>query len=121
MLQEAMAKEDWERTEKGLPPIKREKIVRPEPKQPVLMDLIKYEDIPIDEFKELEYARRKMVKNEEGTRFIGFEVSILLKRKPGRPKEDEGPGTMTGWMNEGDFLKLNRVMRKKINQAVINW
>jgi hypothetical protein len=123
-MQEAMTKENWERTEKGLPPIRPEKVEKPEPKKPDIKNEIKFDDIPMAEFSELEYARRQTIKNAEGVRFIGFEVSIILKRKPGRPKEsekEEGPGTLTGWMNEGDFLKLNRVMRKKINQQVINW
>ena len=130
MQTEAMSKKNWERGEKGLPPLKVEKIKRPEPERPKIENEIKFDDIPINDFVELEYARRKTIKNSEGVRFIGYEVSMVLgplKRKQGRPKESEKddiqgePKTLSGWMGEGDFLSLVRTCRKKINQQVINW
>jgi len=129
IMQEAMGKEDWERAEKGLPIIPKMKIKRPEPERPKIENEIKFDDIPINDFVELEYARRKTIKNSEGARFIGYEVSMVLgfKRKQGRPKESEKeqisgePKTLSGWMGEGDFLSLVRTCRKKINQQVINW
>ena len=130
MQTEAMSKKDWERGEKGLPPLKVEKIKRPEPERPKIENEIKFEDIPINDFVELEYARRKTIQNTEGARFIGYEVSMIvgpLKRKAGRPKESEKddiqgePKNLSGWMSEGDFISLVRTCRKKINQQVINW
>ena len=133
MQQEAMAKTDWERRDAGLPPIKVKKIKRPDPEKPVIENEIKFDDIPVNDFMELEYARRKTIKNAEGVRFLGFEVSMILtpsaqlKRKPGRPSKEEKeevstePKTLTGWMSEGDFLTLVRNCRKKINPQVINW
>jgi len=129
ITQEAMTKENFERMEKGLAPIKPPKILKPEPERPKIDNEIRFDDIPVDEFQDLEYARRKTIQNAEGFRFIGFEVSIVIgfKRKPGRPKESEKdqpsgePKILSGWMGEGDFLKLVRTFRKKINQGVINW
>lgn len=126
---------DWDRMEKGLPPSKVKKVARPEPERPKVQNEIKFEDIPIDDFVELEYARRNSVRNNDGMRFIGYDVSIILngnaplKRKPGRPvtkvieKEEVSnePKTLVGWMQEGDFLSLVRNCRKKINPQVINW
>jgi len=131
MQTEAMSRENWERVEKGLPPLKVKVKPRPEPERPDIENEIKFKDIPIDEFVELEYAKRNTVKNEDGMRFIGYDVSMILnspaKRKPGRPKESEREEVLTesksliGWMSEGEFLTLVRNFRKKINPQVINW
>lgn len=133
LMQEAMTKENWERQERGLRPLKANTVKRPEPKKPDIDNEIKFEDIPIEDFVELEYAKRNTLKNEEGVRFLGYDVSMILnanaklKRKPGRPKESEkeevsnGPKTLSGWMDEGNFLTLVRHVRKKINPQVVNW
>jgi len=133
-MQEAMSLEDFERQEKGLPPLKHKKVEKPEPKKPDIPNEIKFEDIPIDDFIELEYAKRNTLKNKEGVRFIGYDVSMtlnsnaVLKRKPGRPAKDSEkeepssePKNLVGWMSEGDFLNLVRHCRKKINPQVVNW
>jgi hypothetical protein len=133
LMQEAMTKENWERQEGGLRPLKANTVKRPEPKRPNIDNEIKFEDIPIEDFVELEYAKRNTLKNEEGVRFLGYDVSMILsstaslKRKPGRPMKDVSkeissePKTLTGWMQEGDFLSLIRNCRKKINPQVVNW
>jgi hypothetical protein len=133
MAQEAMTVENFERWQKGLPPLKPKKVVRPEPEKPKIGNEIKFQDIPVDDFVELEYAKRNTVQNAEGARFIGFDVSMILnpsaqlKRKPGRPKESEKeeistePKVLSGWMAEGSFLELLRTCRKKINTQVIHW
>ena len=126
IMQEAMTKADFERAEKGLPPFKPKKVVRPEPETPEVEDEIKFEDT--QGFIELLRAERKTVKNAEGVRFIGYSVEIMVegKKKPGRPKESEKeipvePRVLEGWMCEGDFLKLVRTYRKEINSQVIKW
>ena len=133
LMTEAISREDWELMEQGKRPKPRPRIERPEPPKPVIENEIKFEDIPLDDFVELEYARRNTLKNPEGSRFIGFDVSMILKsnaqlkRKAGRPPKEEKeeistePKILTGWMNEGDFLTLVRMCRKKINPQVINW
>jgi hypothetical protein len=133
LMQEAMTMENFDRQEKGLPPLKPKVVKRPEPKRPNIDNEIKFEDIPIEDFVELEYAKRNTLKNEEGVRFLGYDVSMILsstaslKRKPGRPMKDVSkeissePKTLTGWMQEGDFLSLIRNCRKKINPQVVNW
>jgi len=126
LMQEAMTQANWERAEKGLPPFKVKKIVRPEPEKPKLEDEIAFKDIT--GFIELICAERKTVKNAEGMRFIGYSVEIVLegKKKPGRPKESEKefpiePRVLEGWMAEGNFMELVRTYRKEINPQVIKW
>ena len=127
LMQEAMSKDDFERKERGLPPIKRVIAKRQEPLKPEIENEIKFQDI--HDFIELESAKRKSMQNAEGMRFVGFEVSIIIdyKRKAGRPKESEkdeiqtGPKTLSGWMMEGEFLTLVRTFRKQINPQVISW
>jgi len=126
IMQEAMTKANFERAEKGLPPFKPKKVVRPKPEKPEIQDEITFKDIT--GFIKLLRAERKVIKNAEGIRFIGFSVEIELegKKKPGRPKESEKeippePRVLEGWMCEGDFLKLVRTYRKEINSQVIKW
>ena len=126
IMQEAMTRANWERVEKGLPPFKVKKESRPEPEKPAIEDEITFKDI--SGFIELLRAEKKVIKNVEGVRFIGFSVEIMLegKKKPGRPKESEKeipvePRVLEGWMCEGDFLKLVRTYRKEINSQVIRW
>ena len=126
LMQEAMTKADFERSEKGLPPFKVKKIVRPEPEKPEIENEITFNDTT--GFIELIRAERKSVKNAEGVRFIGFNIEIELegKKKAGRPKESEKeippePRVLEGWMAEGDFMELVRTYRKEINPQVIKW
>jgi len=126
LMKEAISKDDFERAEKGLPPLKLKKEPRPEPEKPEVQDEITFEDI--SGFIELLRAERKTIRNAEGIRFIGYSVEIMLegKKKPGRPKESEKeipiePTVLEGWMCEGDFLKLVRTYRKDINSQVIKW
>ena len=128
LMKEAMTQANWERAEKGLPPFKVVKQGRPEPEKPQVENEIKFEDIDIKLFASLESAKRQTIKNAEGIRFIGFDVSISMYQKGafGRPKEIEKgvlapPENLTGWMIEGEFLKLLRTCREKINSQVIRW
>ena len=122
LMKEAMSKEDFDRAEKGLPPIKKEKSVLPDPKKPITDKEIFLSDVEaLGEFYSVELvsASRKMIKNEDGITFIGFEVSIEFLPKDGEKSEDIPK--MDGWMVEGEFLAFVRTYRKKINQNIINW
>lgn len=128
MMQEAMTRANFERTEKGLPPFKPEKIVRPEPEKPEIENEIKFKDIDTKLFADLKSANRKVIKNKEGVRFIGFDVSMSVYQKGafGRPKKTEkgesvGPEIITGWMDEGNFLELTRTFKETIKPQVIHW
>lgn len=125
LMQEAVSLEDWERSKKGLKPLKRKIIQRPEPERPEIQNEIKFEDINLERFKSLDNATRNTLKNKEGVRFIGYDVEITL----GKPEkmiaitneEKNAPKSMKGWMSEGDFLRLVRTKRKDINQQAIHW
>ena len=128
LMKEAMTRDNWDRVEKGLPPLKAKKFIRPEPPKPDIENEVKLEDIK--NFVALRRAEREIVKNLEGSRFIGYKVEIEImvegKRKPGRPKESEKeiplePMVLEGWMNEGEFLQLVRTYREKINTQIIKW
>jgi hypothetical protein len=116
LMNEAISREDFERQEKGLPPLKKDKIVRPEPEFPKVDNLIKFDDIPILDFERIVTSAMRRIKNKEGVNFIGYDVTILLKarRRAGRPTKEEEeagepqPRILKGWMIEGDFEKLKR-------------
>lgn len=128
LMKEAMSKEDYDRKEKGLPPLKRMSLVRPEPPKPVIDKEITMADVLDGYGVELESANRHPLKNEDGMLFIGYDVVINLnpvskKRGPGRPKETESeplePKTLDGWMPEGEFMALLRTYSKQIDRQVI--
>lgn len=130
MLNEAISKLDFERREKGLPPFNPPRVVIQSPAKPVMDNEIKLTDIPSGWDVELEHAKKNTLKNAEGVRFIGFDVTINLnpvakKRGPGRPKESEElppePKTLKGWMFEGEFLGFVRLFRKQIDYQIIQW
>jgi len=128
MMNEAMSQENFERQEKGLPPVKRKKIERPEPDKPEIENEIKFKDIDTTLFNDLKSAKRNVVKNKDGVRFIGFDVvmSVYQKGAFGRPKKTENgksvdPDIVTGWMDEGNFLELTRNFRETIKPQVIHW
>ncbi|HKZ45103.1 MAG TPA: hypothetical protein VJ343_00165 [archaeon] len=125
LMQEAVSRVDWELMEQGKKPKKRPQIIRPEPERPELKSEIKFTDIPAERFKKLDSAIKNIIKNKEGMRFIGYDVLISL----GRPdnmiaitdEEKKAPKSMSGWMDEGNFLQLVRTFRKKIDVQVIRW
>jgi hypothetical protein len=116
LMKEAMSKEDYDRAEKGLAPLKLVKEARPDPEYPLIKSEIKLSDIPPDEPIKLEYANRNILKNKDGVSFIGFSVFILVLSD--KIKE---PFPMEGWMLEGEFLAFLRAYRSQINQNVIHW
>jgi len=125
LMQEAVSRVDWELMEQGKKPKKRSQIIKPEPERPELKNEIKFTDIPVERFKKLDSAIKNIIKNKEGMRFIGYDVLISL----GRPdnmiaitdEEKKAPKSMSGWMDEGNFLQLVRTFRKKIDVQVIRW
>ena len=130
LMNEAMTKDDFDRREKGLPPLKKERNTPPDPVKPAVENEIRMTDIPDGYEVHLEFAKRSTVRNEEGIMFIGFDVSIELfpikqKQKPGRPKKSDDdplePMSLNGWMIEGEFLAFVRTYRKQIDQQVIHW
>ena len=128
MMKEAMTKADFERQEKGLPPFKVVKPTREEPEKPEVENEILFKDIDASLFNELKSAKRSVIRNKEGMRFIGFDVvmSIYQKGAFGRAKKIENgkpidPEIITGWMNEGNFLELTRNFRETIKPQVIHW
>jgi len=125
LMQEAVSRVDWELMEQGKKPKRRPQIIRSEPERPDLKNEIKFTDVPFKRFKSLNSAKKNILKNKEGLRFIGYDVEISL----GRPddmiaitdEEKKAPKSMDGWMDEGNFLQLVRTFRKKIDIQVIRW
>ena len=119
IMQEAIDKEDWERMDKGLPPIPKPKIKMPIPSIPNIENQIKLDDIPIEriEFGGISFCR-KAIENKEGYKFMGYEISIILKRKQGRPKEDgKDDKPISGWISEPDFLKLRQLLGNRFDDT----
>lgn len=93
---DAIAIEDWELLQKGLPVPKKKVKPRPDPSPPVVENELKFTDIPDGEIRDI-FARlhRPAVRNESGVVFTGYDVEVVIDQQ-----------TYSGWMGEGDFLKL---------------
>jgi hypothetical protein len=102
MMKEAISLANFERAERGLPPIREPKVVRPEPVEPIVSDRIRFEDIPDLEIKDFS-ARGRAVKNEDGMRFTGFVFYL----------EFTGGKKVQGWLPEGEFQKLKARIPKE--------
>ena len=97
MMKDAVTLENFNRMERGLPPLKPKKIVKPEPVPPIVDDQIFFDDLPTDELFEFSARlRHPAVKNEDGVSFLGFDVYF----------ESRGGEIAQGWMGEGEFQKL---------------
>jgi hypothetical protein len=114
LLREAMTKDNFDRVERGLSPLKPKVVERADPKPPSMDDEILSSDVKEGYKVKLEYANRVAKKNEEGVSFMGYEVKINLLLK----KETL---TLKGWMIEGEFLTFVRNNREQIDQSVICW
>lgn len=109
-----MTKENFDRSEQGLPPLKKVKVVRPDDVKPDTEDELLASDVKSGCDVKLERASRVSRRNEDGVLFIGYDVSIDMIT-------DGDTITMKGWMVEGEFMQFVRNHRKQIDQQVINW
>ena len=122
LMKEAMSKVDYDRKEKGLPPLKAVLPPRHEPAKPVVEKEITTEDITAGYNVELESAKKRPLRNADGVLFIGYDVVIYLI--PPAEKKDEKkplePKILRGWMQEGQFLAMVRTYSKQIDRQVIH-
>lgn len=99
---EAVSLEDWERSERGLPPKPKPKVVRTDPVPPKVEGQVKLGDIPEGELLDFS-ARSKGLRNDAGVIFVFYE--FYLKLVDGR--------TFSGWLPEGEFYQLKRKIPKE--------
>ena len=109
LMQEAIPREDWERQDRGLPPISRKAPPKPEPAKPKIDDQISIKKI---NFHALLSARRENRKNKEGTTFIGYVVRLEVK-------EGARVKALGGWVPEADWMEFIRNHRGKINMEAL--
>jgi len=109
IMQEAIPKEDWERMDKGLPPIKRKQEPRPEPEKPKMNDQISLKKI---DFQRLISVNRENRRNKDRTTFIGYIVKVEIK-------DGAGIKTLGGWVPEEEWLEFLRYHRGKINMEAL--
>ena len=116
LQREAMTQENFDRSEKGLPPILPEKVIKPDVVEPDFKDILLMSDAVVDGFEpKLRSAVRKARRNDDRVLFVGYDVSIELI------SEKEENVTLTGWMVEGEFMQFVRNYRTTTDQQVINW
>lgn len=109
LMQEAMSREDFERSEKGLPPLKKKSVPRPEPEKPKVKDQISLKGI---NFQGLLSVKRDNQRNAEGQIFIGYTVRMEVK-------DGAGVKTLGGWVPESEWQEFMRYHRGKINMEAL--
>lgn len=116
-IQEAMSAEEYERWDKGLPPLPKRKEVKAdaaplkEEGELTANEVLEEADLP--SFS----AVRQNKKNKDGIIFICFNVTYLKNVEQKGKKATAQK--VEGWMVEGEFLRLlalagNRIERKNI-------
>jgi len=111
IMNEAVLRNDWERMQKGQPPLPKQKVVRPEPEPPRVENQIKFEDVPLTSTLRLLSKVRDNLKNSEGIAFTGYRICI---------EEIESKKTLTGWVSDGDFGKLLPFLRESSDVRVLS-
>ena len=101
IMKEAMNKEDWDRVQKGLKPRAKRKVEMPKYDLPEVKGRIELKHVPIGEVVGF-FSSPKPIRNAEGVRFIGHEVTINIR--------DKKP--INGWMQEGDVIRLRQLTGK---------
>lgn len=99
-MKSAVGEEDFRLWDEGKRSVKSLPKTHPEPKDPEIDRILTLDMIDIDKISLGLSGRRKVKRNPEGMRFIGFDVS--LKMKTGKDVE--------GWMPESDYLNLRRIL-----------
>jgi len=126
LMQEAMSREEWERKELGLPPLKKKKVERPDPVPPKVDKLLSFKEVPLDRFVRLISVKRNNIKNKDGVSFIGYdaEMEIKVEVKSQKPLDkilsEEGKTyILSGWFPEGEWMQFLRNMRSRIDLSML--
>jgi len=110
---EAVSKEDFERMEKGLPPLPKKKIVRPEPELPEIPNRIEFDKIPVDKVKRIvKVSQPERLRNKEGNIFIAYRIELEM-----------GDGSLLdGYAFEGDAIRIRKLpwIRENSDARVID-
>lgn len=96
-MQEAVPEEDFERMEKGLPPIKKPVEKRPSPALPEVKDRLDIKTINFEDVTAVTDCKLRPQRNAEGVVFLGYEVGMATKKGP-----------IMGWLPETEFYTLRR-------------
>jgi len=126
LMQEAMSRDEWERKELGLPPLKKKKVERPDPVPPKVDKLLSFKEVPLDRFVRLISVKRNNIKNKDGVSFIGYdaEMEIKVEVKSQKPLDkilsEEGKTyILSGWFPEGEWMQFLRNMRSRIDLSML--
>jgi hypothetical protein len=125
-MQEAMSRDEWERKELGLPPLKKKKVERPDPVPPKVDKLLSFKEVPLDRFVRLINVKRNNIKNKDGVSFIGYDAEMEIKvevkfQKPlDKILSEEGKTyILSGWFPEGEWMQFLRNMRSRIDLSML--
>ena len=110
IMKEAIDLEDWELIDQGKPPRKKVKPIIPEPKFPTIPNRIIFAEIPLGKVVRIEAVRRNVIKNDDGVRFLGYDLIIQMKDSKSK----------NGWMVEGDLMKLLPHVRDLTDESILN-
>ncbi|MBM4322978.1 MAG: hypothetical protein FJ115_05390 [Deltaproteobacteria bacterium] len=107
---DAVTKQNWQRMERGLPPVSEKKTPRKEPTPPKIDNQIRFEDVELTSGLKLLSKAGDHRRNSEGVLFTGYRVCIEIE-----PKR-----TLTGWIGDGDLSRLLPFLRENSDPRILS-
>ena len=101
-IKTAMPEEDFNLWDEGKKVAKKKLKPRPEPKA-VKDSILALDKIDLNSVTLAVSGKRNVKKNQDGVRFIGFDVSLQMK----------GDKNIAGWMPENEYLELRRLLTRE--------
>lgn len=102
-MKRMMNRDEFEAWDRGKPLPKRKVVAPPEPEFPKVKNLLTLDKLDVGNVGKVIIGRKNVIRNDEGTRFIGFYVALEMK------VDDTGNvKTVDGWMPEKDYNTFRR-------------
>ena len=110
----AMTQEEYERWDKGLPPLPQKKEPEPaEPEPPKVDNLLSLDKLELEKIGAVLEGRRKGIRNKDGVMFVGFNVTMKMRDEMGKDGKIIPGKQLSGWMTGADFHKFRRILFRK--------
>lgn len=102
-MKRMMNRDEFEAWDRGKPVPKRRAVAPPEPEPPKVKNLLTMDKINMGDISKVITGRRNVIRNDEGTRFMGFYVALEMA-----PDESGKVKNVDGWMPEADYNTFRR-------------
>ena len=119
-MKEAVDPENYARWDKGLGTKKEPAPVIPEPQPPKVAELLTLDKIKLDQVAAVPKGIHRVVRNQDGVMFTGFDIIIQMKERPGKDGQVIPGERLSGWMPSKDFHEMRRILFRGGKVAMTN-